>query len=163
MAAAMGVPGPGMSSNIAITLSVVGSFLGLSSMNPALIGASVSETVWSSGCNKEPKLRPGTSQALQISSSGGERDYILFVPPNYSETVPSPVVINYASRGESDYFQEQLTQLNEPFFNGGHIVIYPQGHNVRHGRPSGNTELIKDTGGRWQVGVVRCTICGPRC
>lgn len=81
----------------------------------------------SAGCGQAPPLKPGTKQAFTIDSSGGSREYIVWLPAKYDQTEDTPLILNYHGHKGTDSKQFTLTQLDDPFFNTDHIVIYPQG------------------------------------
>lgn len=83
-----------------------------------------------SGCGAQPPLQPGTSHSHTIQSQGISRSYIVFLPSNYDVNTPTPLIVNYHGHSDTDGYQETLTQLDDPFFNPDHIVVYPQGVDV---------------------------------
>lgn len=75
------------------------------------------------GCNN---LGPGTFNCT-ISSAGGSRTYILFVPATYSAATPSPLVIDMHGFTSSASAQMGLSGWRELAATQNFVVAWPQG------------------------------------
>ncbi len=95
--------------------------------------ASALSTLPFSGCGKPlPEGQsPGAVANITISSGGLARNYLLFVPPNYHASLPTPLILSYHGGTKTAQDQLLLDQLTNPEFNTESFVIYPQGINVR--------------------------------
>lgn len=62
-----------------------------------------------------------------IVSSGAIRDYILYVPPSYDRTKPTPLVISMHGAGGWAAMQRDVSQWNRVADEHGFIVVYPAG------------------------------------
>lgn len=61
----------------------------------------------------------------RIVSSGREREYVLYVPPTYDHTKPTPLVISLHGAGLWGGAQKEISQWNETADEHGFIVVYP--------------------------------------
>lgn len=87
-----------------------------------------------SGCGK-PHTKGSTNGPITISSSGGDRQYIIHVPTNYDESSPTPLIVSYHGRGGDMYKQEALSQFSVEGLNPNMISVYPNGVNVSFHKP----------------------------
>jgi polyhydroxybutyrate depolymerase len=62
-----------------------------------------------------------------IVSSGATRDYVLYVPPSYDRTRPTPLVISMHGAGGWAAMQRDVSQWNRVADEHGFIVVYPAG------------------------------------
>lgn len=62
-----------------------------------------------------------------IVSSGEEREYLLYVPPNVARTKPVPLVISLHGAGGWPVLQRDLSKWNDLAEREGFIVVYPAG------------------------------------
>lgn len=69
----------------------------------------------------------GSSNTVQIKSSGVSRDYNIYVPESYNIKVAAPLFLSFHGGFQTADDQEQLSQLSNPFFNPHGIAAYPQG------------------------------------
>lgn len=58
---------------------------------------------------------------------GRERDYLLYVPPSYDSTRPTPLVISLHGAGLWGAAQEKISQWNRVADSAGFLVVYPSG------------------------------------
>lgn len=59
-----------------------------------------------------------------------DRNWLLFIPPDYSTTEPNPVIFSYHGGGRTPERQRNLDRLETPAFNTKYIVVYPRGIEV---------------------------------
>ena len=62
-----------------------------------------------------------------IVSSGQKREYLLYVPPSYDRTTPTPLVISMHGAGGWPAQQMNLSGWNRLAESHGFIVVYPSG------------------------------------
>jgi polyhydroxybutyrate depolymerase len=60
-------------------------------------------------------------------SQGQKREYLLYVPPSYDPTRPSPLVISLHGAGLWGAAQKEISRWNEVADREGLIVVYPSG------------------------------------
>lgn len=72
----------------------------------------------------------GKVSNITITSSGQDRSFLLFVPPNYRPDTQTSVILSYHGGNRDAESQLELDELTEPQFNSDSFVIYPQGINV---------------------------------
>ncbi|MFM8953444.1 MAG: alpha/beta hydrolase family esterase [Planctomycetaceae bacterium] len=71
-------------------------------------------------------LRPGDhSRSLEVD--GGERGYLVHVPPQYDPAVAMPVVLAFHGGGANAENMVVFSGLNEKADQAGFIVVYPEG------------------------------------
>ena len=58
---------------------------------------------------------------------GQEREYLLYVPPSYDSTRPTPLVISLHGAGLWGAAQEKISQWNRVADGAGLLVVYPTG------------------------------------
>jgi polyhydroxybutyrate depolymerase len=75
-----------------------------------------------------PNHRSAT--AGTIVSSGAERDYLLYVPPTYNPTKPTPLVLAMHTSMSWDSAAMAISRWNVLADENGFIVVYPQGTGV---------------------------------
>lgn len=73
-------------------------------------------------------MRPGKEYTMSYPGSG--RDWLLFIPSNYSLSKPNPVVLSYHGGGRTPERQRDLDLLESPEFNTDYVVAYPRGIEV---------------------------------
>jgi hypothetical protein len=73
-------------------------------------------------------MRPGKEYTMSYPGSG--RDWLLFIPANYSSSKPNPVVLSYHGGGRTPERQRDLDLLESPEFNTDYVVVYPRGIEV---------------------------------
>jgi len=91
----------------------------------------------SAGCNAKSKAKTGQV----LNETIGDRRYLLFVPPSYSPTAPTPVILSYHGGSRTADDQLALDGLTTPFFNTKYIVVYPYGIDVGT-RPPPEQEVL---------------------
>jgi polyhydroxybutyrate depolymerase len=62
-----------------------------------------------------------------IVSGGMKRGYVLYVPPTYDASKPTPLVISMHGAGGWGKLQEELSEWNRVADREGFIVVYPSG------------------------------------
>ena len=80
-------------------------------------------------------------------SSGERREYLLYVPPGYNRSKPTPLVISLHGAGLWGAAQKHISQWNRIADREGLIVAYPsgaEGHGPRIWRADGGADLAKD-------------------
>lgn len=113
---------------LAFTLGILGVF---SSLGPVALA--------SPGCGLPlpNNLKPGTStHNVTISSRSvigktTQREYILYLPVNFSNNKPAPLVFAFHGQQQPAWSMEKITQMSDPAFNKDAIVVYPEGMNVQ--------------------------------
>ncbi|KAF6831553.1 ferulic acid esterase [Colletotrichum musicola] len=88
----------------------------------------------SDGCSKTlPDDRSRGNEYLipYKDDEGHDRDYLLFIPPEYSATDPNPVIFSYHGGNKTPEEQRDLDRLEKSEFNSGHIVVYFRGFEKR--------------------------------
>jgi polyhydroxybutyrate depolymerase len=60
-------------------------------------------------------------------SSGEERSYLLYVPPSYDRSKPTPLVISMHGAGLWGASQRDISRWNKMADSAGFIVVYPSG------------------------------------
>ncbi|KAI9737562.1 MAG: hypothetical protein M1834_009717 [Cirrosporium novae-zelandiae] len=101
-----------------------------SSILSLLIPSSTTASNSSPGCDttSTPSFPIGTSKNFTLKTSDGRtRDYLLYLPENYTPTTPSPLIFSYHGNGKNMTNQESLSQLSNSTFNKDYLVVYPQG------------------------------------
>ena len=79
------------------------------------------------GCGTDPDIELGHSKDFSISSSGGERQFRVYLPVNYDQKNPTPLIISYHSRDKTMSEQQELNQFSNELLNQHMIAAYPQG------------------------------------
>lgn len=80
-------------------------------------------------------------------SSGEQREYLLYVPPSYDRTKPTPLVISLHGAALWGAAQKETSQWNRVADQGGFIVVYPSGfdgNGPRVWRTDGGPQLARD-------------------
>lgn len=62
-----------------------------------------------------------------MTSSGEDREYLLYVPASYTRTKPTPLVISLHGAGLWGAAQQKTSQWNRVADREGFIVVYPSG------------------------------------
>ena len=68
-----------------------------------------------------------------IVSSGQEREYLLYVPPSYDRTKPTPLVISLHAAALWPATQMEISRWNKLADEKGFIVVYPSGTTLSGG------------------------------
>lgn len=71
-------------------------------------------------------LGPG-DHARTVRVDGGERTYLVHVPPQYAADAPTPVVLAFHGGGANARTMVAFSGLNEKADQAGFIVVYPEG------------------------------------
>lgn len=71
-------------------------------------------------------LRPG-DHSRSVKADGGERSYVVHVPPQYDPAAPMPVVLAFHGGGANADNMVAFSGLNEKADQAGFIVVYPEG------------------------------------
>ena len=71
-------------------------------------------------------LQPG-DHSRSVEVDGGERSYLVHVPPQYDRASPMPVVLAFHGGGANADNMVTFSGLNEKADEAGFIVVYPQG------------------------------------
>lgn len=82
-----------------------------------------------SGCGTT-HITGKTNGPFTISSSGGDRQYIIHVPTSYQSSQATPLIVSYHGNHRTMYEQETLSQFSNETLNPDMLVVYPQGLNV---------------------------------
>ncbi|KIH89947.1 ferulic acid esterase (FaeA) [Sporothrix brasiliensis 5110] len=110
-----------------LSLQMVACLVGVLSMATA----SPCTTKAVTGCHKA--LPYGQSRGAvtnaSITSNGLDRNYLVFVPPNYENKKPTQVILSFHGGTKTALQQLELDNLTLPEFNTDSIVVYPQGIN----------------------------------
>jgi polyhydroxybutyrate depolymerase len=80
-------------------------------------------------------------------SSGERREYLLYVPPSYDRSKPTPLVISLHGAGGWGAMQKEISQWNAEADRRGFIVVYPSGvdgQGPRIWRADGGPRQAKD-------------------
>ena len=89
------------------------------------------------GCGvSHDSLAGANSTLFTISSSGGERQFLVHVPANYDADAPTGLIVSYHGNSRTASYQESLSQFSDPTFNSDLIAVYPQGINNSWQGPS---------------------------
>ena len=104
------------------------SFLVCSFDNPAIAAKQPS-----SGCHGlDPApydKGPSFEDTVYSAAGGGERNFRLHIPPNYSVETPAPLILSFHGKAQNASAMETQTQFSNPDFNSNALVAYPQGIN----------------------------------
>lgn len=78
----------------------------------------------SPGCGQPPLVQPGNWQDGKTPEG---REYRIWVPNNYDQQIPAPVILSY--HGASSNINKRIKEdrLSDTKFNKDHIVVYLQG------------------------------------
>ncbi|RYP47209.1 hypothetical protein DL768_006685 [Monosporascus sp. mg162] len=79
----------------------------------------------SSGCGAAPEVVDGASR---LYSTAAGRTYRVFLPRDYNENTPAPLILSYHGAGGIIDQQAELDRLARPEVNTNHIVVYLQGN-----------------------------------
>ncbi len=92
-------------------------------------------------CDPARTHAPGSSNETIVTDDALTRDYILHVPPSYSGTEPTPLVLNFHGLGSDSAEQEAYSGMSTKADSAGagFIAVYPMGTPTGFG------------GGRWNV------------
>jgi poly(3-hydroxybutyrate) depolymerase len=87
----------------------------------------------SEGCGKAlpETAKAGETYSDHFDSSGGKRDYTVYLPELYNTSEPAPLIFSYHGRGGNPSEQEGLSELNNTDYNPNAIAVFPQGRKVR--------------------------------
>jgi polyhydroxybutyrate depolymerase len=121
--------------------SVVGPAAGTLMADP---GRLVDQPVSSSGCGRQPLVRPGTTAPQRVAvppaaaAGARKRMFWLHVPAGYQPSRPVPLVLAFHGGGGTGTGMQQASGLSVLADQRGFLVAYPQGLNQGHGRfPAG--------------------------
>ncbi|KAL0932135.1 ferulic acid esterase [Colletotrichum truncatum] len=98
------------------------------------IKSAVNKEVSSDGCRKAFPSGRQTGREYLIpytDDQGHDRDYLLFIPPQYSKKNPNPVIFSYHGGNKTPEEQRDLDLFETPEFNTDHIVVYLRGYQKR--------------------------------
>lgn len=95
----------------------------------------------SPGCGRlpPPQVRPGGSTHnfthFQVTSANGStlhplRAYSLSLPSTYDPSIPTPLILSFHGRGETNGDQEKQSNFSSPNVNKNAIAVFPMGINV---------------------------------
>ncbi|RYP76555.1 hypothetical protein DL769_003614 [Monosporascus sp. CRB-8-3] len=79
----------------------------------------------SAGCGTAPVVVDGSSR---LYSTAAGRTYRVFLPRDYIENLPAPLILSYHGAGGVIDQQAELDRLARPEVNTDHIVVYLQGN-----------------------------------
>ncbi|RYO87648.1 hypothetical protein DL764_008835 [Monosporascus ibericus] len=79
----------------------------------------------SAGCGAVPEIVDGASR---LYSTAAGRTYRVFLPRDYDENTPAPLILSYHGAGGVIDQQADLDRLARPEVNTDHIVVYLQGN-----------------------------------
>lgn len=85
--------------------------------------------VRSTGCGTSRDFA-GQTKSFTINSSGGQRDYLLYLPTNYDAAKEQPLLIAYHGAGGSPEQIQYQTGYSGGDVNKDMIVAYPRGIKV---------------------------------
>jgi len=84
-------------------------------------------------CAGKAQILPGDhTRSITVGAIG--RDYLLHIPPGYSQVRQMPVVLNFHGGGGYAGVQERITRMNDKADAVGYIVVYPEGTKAIVGR-----------------------------
>ena len=103
-------------------------------------GRLVDQPVSSSGCGREPLVRPGTTAVQQVAvppaaaAGARQRVFWLHVPTDYQPGRPVPLVLAFHGGGGTGTSMQLSSALSTMADQRGFLVAYPQGLPQGHGR-----------------------------
>jgi poly(3-hydroxybutyrate) depolymerase len=86
--------------------------------------------IGSNGCGQSPPHAPGTTAQYSISSSGGNRTFLVHLPQYYTGQTATPLLFSFHGHERDAPSQEHDSQMSNETFNPNTIAVYPQGVNV---------------------------------
>lgn len=104
--------------------------IGLLSLAASVCSFTLSTSTSGCGSNLPSGQAIGSTSNVSITSTGLERSYLIFIPPEYSSDTKTPVIFSYHGGDRTAEDQLKLDGLTSPEFNTHALVVYPQGINV---------------------------------
>ncbi|RYP80165.1 hypothetical protein DL770_006360 [Monosporascus sp. CRB-9-2] len=83
------------------------------------------------GCGQAPYVAAG--QRVHAALENSDRGYVLWLPPSYDGSTPTPVIFSFHGAGGTGEQQADLDLLTTPEFNTDHILVYPESAGGRSG------------------------------
>lgn len=83
-----------------------------------------------SGCGSPAPFNPGTFTECTINTTNGVREYGIWVPDNYKNTVETRLIFSYHGANGNIASQRALDELTNPDFNTEYIIVYLQGVSI---------------------------------
>jgi polyhydroxybutyrate depolymerase len=110
--------------------------------------ASSSTTTASAGCGGEPPAVPENRiVSSTIESSGGERSYLVYVPPSYDPATPSPVAFTFHGAGSNKEQQMAYSAFAPMADTSGALVVAPDALGTpRRWSPYGAATSVDEAG-----------------
>ncbi|KFY41357.1 hypothetical protein V494_03047, partial [Pseudogymnoascus sp. VKM F-4513 (FW-928)] len=81
-----------------------------------------------SGCGIVRDYKGQTHTGKTIESGGYTRTYDVYLPPNYDENKPNPLIISYHGAHGTSAKQRGLDHFDDNNWNPEHVVVWPNGH-----------------------------------
>lgn len=103
-------------------------------------GLVINQPVTTTGCNTPLSLTPGHATFVKIESAGQTRRTLVYLPKNYSNLVPHPLVIVFHGYNDTPSNMERFVKFDALAESDNFIVTYPEGSKALGG------ELGWDTG-----------------
>ncbi len=103
-------------------------------------GGLVDQPVASTGCGRQPGIRPGTTAQLTVAvpparaSGARHRSFWLHLPPGYDAARPTPLILAFHGGGGTALGMQGTSGLSAVADQRGFMVAYPQGLSQDHGR-----------------------------
>jgi len=88
--------------------------------------AAVSIAAAGTEAGRHATLAPG-NYSFTVKHDGGERSYLVHMPPQAAEGAPVPVVLNLHGAGSNGKQQEKYSQMDAAADRDGFIAVYPNG------------------------------------
>ncbi|KFZ23959.1 hypothetical protein V502_01566 [Pseudogymnoascus sp. VKM F-4520 (FW-2644)] len=96
------------------------------------------------GCGIYRDYKGQTQTGNTIQSGGLPRSYDVYLPPNYDENKPTPLIISYHGKGGNSGKQRTLDRFDDNSWNPDHLVVWPNGVNGSWQGPSYATSGVSD-------------------
>ncbi len=111
-----------------------------------------------------------TTTTIAIVHGGGNRSYIVHLPPGHDANTPTPLVLNFHGYGSNAGQQQFYANMDAVADTAGFIVVYPEGINNAWNAFSGmvatpddvsfTSAIIDDVNRRYKVDPTRVYACG---
>ncbi|KFY68825.1 hypothetical protein V496_00780 [Pseudogymnoascus sp. VKM F-4515 (FW-2607)] len=92
------------------------------------VGAAVMRSRAGAGCGIVQDFKGDTKTGESIKSDEILRTYDVYLPPNYDENKPTPLIISYHGANGNSTKQRALDRFDNHTWNPEHIVVWPNGY-----------------------------------
>jgi polyhydroxybutyrate depolymerase len=101
----------------------------------------VDQSVPTTGCGDPLTLKRGVSNGVLMTSADQLRNYFVYIPSSYNNSIPHAVVMDFHGYGANAHIQEATSQFDPVANSNDFIVVYPDGSVGTTGKQGWDTGL----------------------